>query len=135
MIGTWATAAFLLAHALIHVAYLAPRPAATAGTPPWPFDLGRSWLLGGLGARPDVTRWLGMALVAATLAGFGLAALAALGIGPAGLWSAVLTLGAIASLGVLILFFHPWLVVGLAIDVLVLWAVLVAGWAPDRVVG
>jgi hypothetical protein len=47
----------------------------------------------------------------------------------------VLTLGAIASLGVLILFFHPWLVVGLAIDVLVLWAVLVAGWAPDRVVG
>jgi hypothetical protein len=81
-----------------------------------------------------VTRWLGTALVAATLAGFTLAALAALGIGPAGLWSGALTLGAAASIGVLVLFFHPWLVLGFAIDAVVLWAALVARWAPDGVV-
>ena len=32
-------AAFLLGHAAIHAGYLSPRPAATVGGPPWPFDL------------------------------------------------------------------------------------------------
>ena len=35
-------AAFLLGHAAIHAGYLSPRPAATVGGPPWPFDLTHS---------------------------------------------------------------------------------------------
>jgi hypothetical protein len=124
-------AGLLLAHGLIHAGYLAPRPTATAGGPAWPFELGHSWLLGQLGAGSEVTRLVGVALVAATLAGFTLAALAAVGIGPVALWSGALTLGALASLGALVLFFHPWLVLGVAIDVFVLWAALVARWAPE----
>jgi hypothetical protein len=131
MTARLAIAGLLLAHALIHVAYLAPRPPATAAGPTWPFELGHSWLLGQLGAGSETTRLVGVALVAATLAGFALAALAAVGIGPAALWSAALTLGAAASLGVLVLYFQPWLVLGVAIDLFVLWAALVARWAPE----
>jgi hypothetical protein len=42
----------------------------------------------------------------------------------------VAALGAITSFALLALFFDPWLVVGLAIDVMILLAVLVAGWTP-----
>jgi hypothetical protein len=127
-------AGLLLAHGLIHTGYISPRPAATAGGPPWPFDLGHSWLLGQLGMGGELTRMLGIALVAATMAGFALAALAAAGIGPAGLWAPSLTLGAVASLGALVLYFHPFLVLGIAIDLVILWAALVARWVPEGVV-
>jgi hypothetical protein len=133
MTGRLVVAGLLLAHGLIHLAFVAPRPAPTPGGPPWPFDLGQSWLLAQLGVSADLARILGLALVAATVAGFALAALTAIAIGPAGLWTAGLALGGVASLGVLILFFHPWLVLGLAIDAVVLWAAIVARWAPEGV--
>jgi hypothetical protein len=124
-------AAFLLAHGAIHAAFISPRPPATAGGPAWPFDLGHSWVLAPLGLDPGVGRLLGVALVALTLGGFALAALSALGIGPAGLWPTAVTIGAIASIALLALFFHPWLVLGVAIDLVLLWAVLVANWEPE----
>jgi hypothetical protein len=37
----------------------------------------------------------------------------------------------VASLGVLVLSFRPWLVLGVAIDLVVLRAALVARWAPE----
>jgi hypothetical protein len=124
-------AAVLLGHALIHASYLAPRPPATASGPAWPFELGHSWLLGPLGATAEVSRLVGIALIALTLGGFALASVAALGIAPFALWTAGLAVGAVASLGLLVLFFHPWLVLGVAIDLVVLWAALVARWAPE----
>ena len=124
-------AGLLLALGLIHASYLAPRPPATAGGPAWPFELDRSWLLSSLGTSSELARILGIALVALTIAGFALAALVAVGIAPAGLWSAALTLGAVASLAVLVLYFHPWLVLGVAVDLVVLWAALVSRWAPE----
>ena len=123
--------ALLLAHAAIHGAYLGPRPPATAGGPEWPFELTSSWLLGPLGVDAPVARLIGMVLVALTLAGFAAAALAVLGFLPGSLWTAAVTVGALGSLGVLVLFFHPWLVIGIAIDVVLLWAVLVVGWQPS----
>ena len=131
MIPRLVFAGFLLGHAMIHGAFLSRRPPATPGGPPWPFDLGHSWLLDRLGAGPRVNRLVGTALVAATIAGFALAALAALGVGPAVLWPAGIAIGAVGSLGVLVLFFHPWLLLGVAIDLVLLWAALVAGWTPD----
>jgi len=125
--------AFLLCHAAIHASFLAPRPPATAGGPSWPFELGRSWILTPLGLQPDLTRVLGMALVAATIGGFALAAIAALGLLPSGLWPPAAAVGAIASVALLLLFFHPWLVLGIAIDLGLLWAVLVADWMPQGI--
>jgi hypothetical protein len=126
-------AGVLLAHAVIHVAYVAPRPPATAGGPAWPFDLAGSWVLMPLGIEAGAARTLGLALVALTIGGFALAAAAAVGFVPDGLWPAGLGVGAIASLALILLFFHPWLVLGIAIDAVLLWAVLIARWAPAGV--
>jgi hypothetical protein len=123
-------ASFLLAHAAIHLAFVAPSPPVTADGPAWPFTTNDSWLLQRLGLDPAAMRVVAGALVAATLIAFVIAALAALGVVPAGLWVPALTVGAIASLGLLVAFFHPWLALGIAIDVGLLWAGFVAGWMP-----
>jgi hypothetical protein len=127
---TLVLAGLLLAHALIHASYLSPRPPATAGGPTWPFELDRSRLLRGLGLQGHVPRPLGIGLIALTLAGFGLAALATLGLGPASMFGAGIITGAIASMALLALCFHPWLSLGIAIDLVLLWAVVVARWTP-----
>lgn len=124
-------AGLLLGHALIHGSYLVPEPAQKDGAPAWPFHLERSWLLGPIGLDRATSRLLGTGLVVVVIAGFALAAIASLGAGPAWLWFIGVALGAVASLAVLILFFHPWFVLGLVIDVLLLWVVLIGGWAPD----
>ena len=124
-------AGFLLAHGALHASFLSPRPAATAGGPPWPFELDRSWILTPLGGDPVFTRILGLALVALTVAGFGLAAIAVLGWLPVSVLAPSVALGAIGSLALLGLFFHPWLIAGVAIDLAALWAVRVAGWVPE----
>ena len=125
-------AALLLAHAAIHVAFIAPPPPATAGGPPWPFTTDDSWLLTRLGVDADTSRLLAGALFALTMAVFAVAAVVAIGIGPAGLWLPAATIGALGSLALLVAFFHAWLVVGLAIDVVLLWATLVAAWSPTQ---
>jgi hypothetical protein len=131
MIARLLLAGFLIAHGAIHTGFISPRPPVTAGGPAWPFELGRSWVLGTLGIEPETARILGIALVAVTLAGFALAALAALGLAPASIWPAAVAVGAIASIALLAVFFHPWLVIGFAIDAALLWLVLVHDWAPD----
>jgi hypothetical protein len=128
---TWLAALFLLAHALIHASYLSPRPPATAGGPAWPFELTRSWILSPLGLDGDPGRLLGIALIAVTLVAFAVAALAVIGIAGQGLFVPAVVAGSIASIALLALFFHPWLVLGIAIDVALLWAVLVARWTPQ----
>jgi hypothetical protein len=123
--------AFLAAHALIHVSYLTPAPPRTADGPEWPFEPAHSWLVTAIGLDPALVRALGIALVVATIALLAAASLATVGwIVPAGWWPALVVGGAAASALTLILFFHPWLVLGLAIDAALLWAVLVVGWSP-----
>lgn len=124
-------AAFLLAHAAIHAGFVSKRPPAKPGAPPWPFDLGRSWLLVRLRVPGGAVRVLGLGLVASTIGGYALAALITLGILPAGAWGATVSVASIASLVLLVVGFHPWLVVGVAIDVLLLWVAQVADWTPD----
>lgn len=130
MIPRLLIAALLLAHGAIHASFVSPRPPATPGGPLWPFELARSWILAPLGIQAETTRLLGTALVVATIGAFALAALATTGLLPADLWAPASAAGAISSLALLVLFFHPWLVLGLAIDLGLLWAVLVAGWTP-----
>ena len=124
-------AGLLLGHGLIHGSYLMPEPAAKPGAPAWPFQLDRSWLLRRIGLPRESSRLLGTGLVVVVIAGFALAAIASLGVGPAWLWSIGVALGAVASVAVLVLYFHPWLVLGIGIDLVLLWSVMVAGWIPD----
>lgn len=127
-------AAFLVAHALIHVSYLTPAPPRTAGGPEWPFEMTRSWLVGALQLDPGLVRIAGTAFVAATVALLVVAGLAAAGwVVPAAWWPALTVSGAIASLATLVLFFHPWILFGIAIDVALLWAVLALGWRPEGI--
>ena len=124
-------AVFLAAHALIHVSYLTPAPARTAGGPEWPFEMARSWAVAALGVDPALVRALGTALVIVTIALLVGAALATAGwIVPAAWWPSMVVGGAIASALTLALFFHPWILLGLAIDAALVLAVLVADWVP-----
>jgi len=128
---TWLVALFLLAHGLIHASYVSPRPPATTGGPAWPFELTRSWILSPLGLDGDTGRIVGIVLVAITVVGFGLAALAAFGIAEQTMFVPAVVAGSVASLALLVLFFHPWLVIGIGIDLVLLWAVAVARWTPS----
>lgn len=128
MVARLLIAAFLLVHGLIHTGFIAPAPPATAGGPPWPFDLRHSWLLSPLGLDAGLTRTLGTALVATTIAGFALAAIAGLAVMPDAVRSAGVVVGAVSSLALIGLFFHPWLAVGVAIDLYLLWSAVVTDW-------
>jgi hypothetical protein len=124
----WLLGALLVAHGFIHVSYLTPAPPRTAGGPEWPFELTRSWLVTGLSLDPGLVRGLGVALVATTVALLVGAGLATVGWLPAAWWTGLATAGALSSLATL--FFHPWLVLGIAIDLAIAWAALVAAWQP-----
>ena len=123
-------AGLLIAHAAIHVAYLSPRPPVTAGGPAWPFDLGQSWLLPRLGVEPHRARGLAIALISVLVIGFAIAAGVAFGVLPTALWGPALAIGSTASLLLLLTFFHPWLIVGVAIDIALLAVALLGPWTP-----
>lgn len=123
-------AMFLLAHGLIHLGYLTPAPRTAANGPPWPFAMERAWPAR-VGVPLAALRVVGGLLVIALIVAFGAAALAASGfLVPADTWPVLTAGGAAISALTLALFFHRWLVIGLAIDVVLLYAVLVAGWQP-----
>jgi hypothetical protein len=123
-------ALFLVAHGLIHASFVSPAPPATTGGPQWPFDLTRSWALSPLGLDAAVTRVVGLALVTVVVAGYAAAASSYVGVTPGAWFAPAVVAASLASLALLGLFFHPWLVLGLAIDALLLWAVLLNGWSP-----
>jgi len=50
-----------------------------------------------------------------------------------GAWPAAIVVGAVASIALLAVFFHPWLALGAGIDLLLLWSLPVAHWAPAGV--
>lgn len=127
-------AAFLAAHGLIHASFLSPAPPRTAGGPEWPFELTRSWLVTGLRLEPGIVRGAGIGLAVLSAALLVLSGMATAGwVIPASSWAGLAVAGAVSSLVTLLLFFHPWLVLGVAIDVVLLWAAIGAGWTPDRI--
>ncbi|HEX7172974.1 MAG TPA: hypothetical protein VF365_10250 [Candidatus Limnocylindria bacterium] len=127
-------AAFLAAHALIHVSYLTPAPPRTAGGPEWPFEMARSWTVAATRVDPQLVRAIGSVLVIATIVLLAAAALASLGwVVPASAWPLLVVAGATASAITLVVFFDPWIVLGLAIDAGLLWAAIAAGWSPAAI--
>jgi hypothetical protein len=123
---------FLIAHGLIHAGFVTRAPATSPGGPEWPFVLERSWLSSGAGLDEGAVRLIGVALVVATVASFAGAGLAWLGfVVPAELWSALVVSGSVASLALLGAFFHPWLLLGLLIDLALISFVAAAGWSVE----
>jgi hypothetical protein len=125
-------ALFLAAHGLIHLSYLSPAPAAKPGAPSWPFEMSRSWLVTAMNVDPGVVRAIGSVMVIVAAAAFVLAGLSWLGlVVPRDWWPMLIGVGAVASLAVLVVFFHPWILLGFAIDAVLLWLAFVAGWMPE----
>ncbi len=123
-------AALLAAHALIHVSYLTPAPPRTAGGPEWPFELTRSWLVTAFQLDPSLARGIGIGVAGASIILLGAAAMATAGwIVPSGWWLPLIVAGSVSSLLTLGLFFHPWLLLGVVIDLGLLW-VAFGGWRP-----
>jgi hypothetical protein len=100
---------FLVAHGLVHGLFMVPRPPDAGAS--WPFDPSESWLLNQIGVEPDLAR-------------------AIAGILPADWLRPIAIASASVSLILLGIFFHPWLVIGIAIDAAILWAVGLNGWIP-----
>lgn len=122
----------LVAHGLIHASFVSPAPPPKPGAPQWPFDLAHSWVLTPLGLGATVTHAVGVVLLVVILAGYVVAALSVIGLLPAGAFVPGIVVGSVASIAMLGLFFHPWLVLGLVIDAALLWAVLAGGWRPGE---
>jgi hypothetical protein len=106
---------FLIAHGLVHLLYLAPRP---KDDPSYPFVPEDRWLPRLLGLEPGTAKAIAAALAVATAIVFLVAGIAVIAdatiAGPAAI------VGAGLSLVLLLAFFHPWLSIGVAIDVAII---------------
>jgi hypothetical protein len=109
---------FLVAHGLVHVLYVVPKPAQKPGDLEWPFHLDRSWALSNLGVGEGALRAIGIMIIIVTIAGFAVAGIAVLA--NLGWWTGAAIAAAAASTALLGLYFHPMLVLGLAINAFVL---------------
>lgn len=131
-------ALFLIAHGLVHAGLAAaPNPNDTDSKPGAFFTSpDRSWLLRRFGLNPSIVQWIGIILVAIATLGFVLAGLGVFGVaGLAAVWRTVTVISAILSLVLLILFWHPWLIVGVLIDAGLLVALLWRNWSVADLIG
>lgn len=114
----------LIAHGAVHLLYLAPE----ANDPRYPFTLRSSWLI-----PEPARRSTAIALMAATMIGFALFALAVWGVpGLSGAWPAIALFATGASLALLLAFWDIRLGAGVAIDgALITLALLRPGWTDQ----
>ena len=120
-------AIFLIAHGLAHAGLAAaPNPDDPRAKPGAFFTATeRSWLLPKLGLNASAIRWIGIILVALSALGFVFAGLGIFGIaGLEMIWQTVAVVSACTSLVLLTLFWHPWLPVGILINLGILFALL-----------
>src|SRR5687767_11502445 len=122
---TW-LALLLIAHGLVHLSLTTVPYSPT--TPFWPSwwraEVGHSWLLQGLGVPDETNRVIGGMLLLVATVGFVLAGLAFAGwLLPPVWWPALGLAAAGASLLLLTLFPHPWLVVGIMLSAGTVWAI------------
>jgi hypothetical protein len=132
--GAWLLAALLFAHGWVHLVFVFPRPdpaAATAGGPPWPFDMNASWVIRRAGLDARIVRAVCRVLMAVAFIAFLLAALATVGIlVPVGWWAGLVLAGSIASLALLAICYSHQLLLGFAIDLVLIVLVAAGAWGP-----
>ena len=120
-------ALFLVVHGGVHIGYICG--------PAWPFVATDPWLFTAVGASPDAVRTAGLAFVLVTFFAFLIAAPTAVGVLPSRVWAPLIAVGSVASAIVLVMFITPGTIPGLAIDALLLWAVLARTWRPTPLIG
>ena len=99
----------LLGHATLHLGFVVP-PADDGDTP---FNIDSSWLL-----PAGTERVVGLSLATMAIVAFAGLALAAWGLPLLRFaWRPLLGVGAFASLGLVVAFWNPWLILGVVIDV------------------
>ena len=118
-----ATGAFLIAHGLVHLLYLAPK----VDDPQFPFVPERSWFAAAVHLEVGAARAVFSSIAVVTALAYAVAGLGV--VLDAGWWPALAVAGSAASLTVLLLGFHPWLVFGVAIDVGIVALALSGGWS------
>ena len=125
---------FFIAHGLVHSGLaVAPIPNDPVSKPFAFFTAPtRSWLLSNMGMSESVIRNVGLILVALATLTFVMAGLGVLGVpGLYAIWRTVTVVSAIPSLLLLGVFWHPWLVIGAALDLGILISLLWAHWPPQ----
>jgi hypothetical protein len=130
-------AIFIIAHGLVHVGLAAaPNPADPIAKPGFFFTaLERSWLLPQLGLNASAARWIGIIFVGLSTLGFLLAGLGIFGIpGLSIIWRTIAIISACISLLLLTLFWHPWLLVGVLINMGILIALLWINWLSEIII-
>lgn len=120
-------AIFIILHGWIHysLTYVPTPKPGELRTPFWPSwsrsDTDPAWLASKMGLSNGLVRGLGCALWLLTLAGFSVAGLALLfAPGAQAAWSISAAAGAVASLLLLLFYWHPWLVAGVVINLALL---------------
>lgn len=134
VLGPWLLALLVFAHGWVHLMFVFPKPEGgsdEAGVSEYPFDFGRSWLIRRAGLDAGATRTIGLVVMMLTFATSLLAALATVGfIVPVDWWAGLMLAAAAASSVTLVLFYSPALVLGFAIDALMVVLVLSGSWRP-----
>jgi hypothetical protein len=123
----------LIAHGLVHAGLTpAPIPNNPELKPGAFFTASsRSWLLPQIGLNAPTVRWIGIVLVALSTLGFVLAGLGVLGVpGLTLVWRTLAIVSSCLSLLLLILFWHPWIIVGALIDIVILITLVWFKWTP-----
>ena len=131
-------AIFLIAHGLVHAGLAAAPNPSDPGAKPGAFftTLERSRLLPKMGLNAATIKWVGIILVLMSTFGFVIAGLGMFGvIGLVTIWRIIAIISACISLLLLILFWHPWLPVGVLINIGILLALLWAKWPLVDMIG
>jgi hypothetical protein len=116
-----ATGALLIAHGLIHLSYATPK----VDDERFPFVPERTWFVSATHLEVAAARGVFVALAALTVLAYAVAGIGL--VAGAAWWGPWALAGSVASLMTLVLGFHPWLILGVAIDVAIIAGVL-AGW-------
>ena len=94
----------------------------------WRVDVDSAWPVSRLWLKPSVVRTAGWVLWLAALILFAAVGMGLLGLsGLSGLWQPLAVIAAVLSLFLLLLYWHPWLVLGVLLNVGIL-AGVYAGW-------
>ena len=110
---------FLVAHGLIHLMYVTPPP---KDDPKYPFVPEERWFPRAVGLEPGAAKGVARTLATTCVVLFVIAGIALLA--NTSLWKPAAVTGSVVSLVLMLLFFHPWLVFGIAIDAAIVATVL-----------
>jgi len=129
---------FLILHGLVHSGLAAAPIPNDPNSKPGAFftDATRSWLLSGMRLNVSTIRITGIVLVALATLGFLAAGLGILGVAALEpIWRTMTIISAGLSLLLLAAYWHPWLFVGVLLNVSILIALLWAHRPPETLIG